>query len=42
MRREPGFIELDLVGHCGGSGSGEFLYTLNMTDVFSGWTALER
>jgi hypothetical protein len=38
--REPGFIELDLVGHCGGSGSGEFLYTLNMTDVFSGWTAL--
>lgn len=37
---EPGFIELDLVGHCGGSGSGEFLYTLNMTDVFSGWTAL--
>ncbi|MDO8683928.1 MAG: transposase family protein [Armatimonadota bacterium] len=38
--KEPGFFELDLVGHCGGSGSGEFLYTLNMTDVFSGWTAL--
>jgi len=37
---EPGFFELDLVGHCGGSGSGEFLYTLNMTDVFSGWVAL--
>lgn len=37
---EPGFFELDLVGHCGGSGSGEFLYTLNMTDVFSGWTVL--
>ena len=37
---EPGFIELDLVGHCGGSSKGEFLYTLNMTDVFSGWTAL--
>lgn len=37
---EPGFIELDLVGHCGGSVKGEFLYTLNMTDVFSGWTAL--
>ena len=37
---EPGFFELDLVGHCGGSGSGEFLYTLNMTDVFSGWIAL--
>ena len=39
--KEPGFFEIDLVGHCGGSGSGEFLYTLNMTDVFSGWTALE-
>lgn len=38
--KEPGFIELDLVGHCGGSGKGEFLYTLNMTDVFSGWLAL--
>ena len=38
--KEPGFFELDLVGHCGGNGSGEFLYTLNMTDVFSGWTAL--
>jgi len=37
---EPGFFEIDLVGHCGGSGSGEFLYTLNMTDVLSGWTVL--
>lgn len=37
---EPGFFELDLVGHCGGSGKGEFIYTLNMTDVFSGWTVL--
>lgn len=38
--QEPGFFEIDLVAHCGGSGSGEFLYTLNMTDVFSGWIAL--
>ena len=37
--QEPGFFEIDLVAHCGGSGSGEFLYTLNMTDVFSGWIA---
>jgi hypothetical protein len=37
---EPGFLEIDLVGHCGGSGAGEFLYTLDMTDVFSGWTVL--
>jgi len=38
--KEPGYFELDLVGHCGGTGSGEFLYTLNMTDVYSGWVAL--
>jgi hypothetical protein len=38
--KEPGFFEVDLVGHCGGTGVGEFLYTLNMTDVFSGWIAL--
>jgi len=38
--KAPGFFELDLVGHCGGSGRGEFLYTLNMTDVYSGWVAL--
>ena len=37
---EPGYFELDLVGHCGGTGRGEFLYTLNMTDVHSGWIAL--
>jgi hypothetical protein len=37
----PGFIELDLVGHCGGDPRGEFLYTLTMTDVLTGWVALE-
>ena len=37
---EPGYFELDLVGHCGGTGRGEFLYTLNMTDVHSGWIAI--
>ena len=37
---EPGFLEMDLVGHCGGSGSGEFIYTLDVTDVYSGWIAL--
>ena len=34
----PGFLELDLVGHDGGSGAGEFCFTLDMTDVASGWT----
>ena len=34
----PGFFEIDLVAHCGGSASGDFLYTLTMTDVYTGWT----
>ncbi len=36
--REPGFIEADTVGHCGASLGGEFINTLTMTDVFTGWT----
>ncbi len=35
---KPGFLEIDLVGHDGGSSSGEFAFTLNVTDVYSGWT----
>jgi hypothetical protein len=34
----PGFIEADLVAHDGGSAFGDFLCTLTMTDVASGWT----
>jgi hypothetical protein len=34
----PGFVEVDLVGHDGGSAFSSFLCTLTMTDVFSGWT----
>lgn len=34
----PGFVEIDLVGHDGGSLRGDFLQTLDVTDVFSGWT----
>jgi hypothetical protein len=37
---EPGFFEADLVAHCGASGKGEFLYTLTMTDILTGWTVL--
>jgi hypothetical protein len=33
--RAPGFTEVDLVAHSGSSG--EFAYTLNVTDVYSGW-----
>ena len=35
----PGFVEMDLVAHCGWSGAGEFLYTLSMVDVATGWVA---
>src|SRR5699024_10484386 len=34
----PGFIEIDLVGHEGGNSSGEFCFTLDMTDIATGWT----
>lgn len=37
----PGFVEVDLVGHDGGDGSGEFAYTLDLTDVCTGWTETE-
>lgn len=36
--KEPGFIEADTVAHCGTSLAGEFINTLTMTDVFTGWT----
>jgi hypothetical protein len=33
-----GFFQIDLVQHDGGNPSGEFCYTLTMTDVKTGWT----
>ncbi len=33
-----GFLEIDLVAHCGITNAGQFLYTLVATDVASGWT----
>lgn len=35
---KPGFVEIDLVAHDGGDASGEFLFTLDVTDVCTGWT----
>ncbi len=35
---KPGFIEADTVAHCGSSVSGQFVYTLNIVDIASGWT----
>jgi len=34
----PGFVEVDLVAHCGQSADGQYLNTLDMTDIATGWT----
>jgi len=36
--KTPGFLEIDLVAHCGGSLEGDFLWTLTATDIHTGWT----
>lgn len=33
----PGYIEVDLVSHCGGCGSGQFAYTVNWADICTQW-----
>ena len=33
----PGFTEVDLVAHSGESGEGEFLHSLNVTDIHTTW-----
>lgn len=34
----PGFCEIDLVAHDGGSAFGDYCHSLNLTDVASAWT----
>lgn len=34
----PGFLEIDLVAHCGNTTAGQFLCTLTCTDLCTGWT----
>jgi hypothetical protein len=34
----PGYFEADTVAHCGTSMAGEFIWSLTMTDIYSGWT----
>jgi len=36
--KDPGFVEIDLVDHSGGEERGIFAQTLDVTDVFTGWT----
>lgn len=34
----PGFVEADLVAHCGNCAEGAYLNTLTLTDIATGWT----
>jgi hypothetical protein len=34
----PGFLEIDLVAHCGTTTEGQYLNTLTCTDLATGWT----
>lgn len=35
---QPGFVEMDLVAHCGTTTEGQYLHTLTATDIATGWT----
>ncbi len=35
--KKPGFLEIDTVHHCDENNRGDYLYTLDTTDVFTGW-----
>lgn len=37
----PGFVEIDLVSHEGGNSRGDFIQSLDITDVNTGWTEVE-
>lgn len=34
---EPGSVEIDLVPHSGSRADGTFIYSLNLTDIYTGW-----
>ncbi|MCQ2398247.1 MAG: transposase family protein [Sphaerochaetaceae bacterium] len=38
--RIPGFFEVDTVSHDGGNASGDYCFTVDVTDVCTGWTEL--
>ena len=35
---QPGHFEIDLVHHCGASASGDYVHTLQLVDVATGWS----
>lgn len=37
-QERPGFMEIDLVAHCGNTTEGHYLNTLTCTDISTGWT----
>lgn len=37
-QEQPGFMEIDLVAHCGSTTEGQYLNTLTCTDLSTGWT----
>jgi hypothetical protein len=38
QEQEPGHFEVDLVHHCGRSASGEYVHSMQMIDVATGWS----
>lgn len=34
----PGYLEADTVAHCGTSLAGDFIWSVTITDIYSGWT----
>lgn len=38
MEQQLGFFEVDTVAQCGDSLKGEYLYSITLADVFTGWT----
>ena len=39
--QQPGFVEIDLVGHDGGVAAGDYCQTLDLTDIGTTWTETE-
>jgi hypothetical protein len=35
--QRPGFVEVDLVAHCGDRADGEFIHTLSLVDIHTAW-----
>jgi len=39
-RKKPGFRQIDTVHHCGQTTSGQYIHTLTVTDIATGWIEL--